>query len=179
MTDLHIRQFKNQKPVMGDRCFIDPQACIIGNVALGDDVSIWPMVVLRGDLEKITISDRSNIQDGTVIHTTQRSDDNPEGYPTTLGCDVTVGHGAILHGCNIGDRVLVGIRASVLDGAVVPSDTMIGAGGLVTPGKQLKSGYLYMGSPVKAARELTDDELAFLKISAQNYITLKDKHLGC
>jgi carbonic anhydrase/acetyltransferase-like protein (isoleucine patch superfamily) len=175
---LSIRTFKNKSPQIGENVFIDPMAYVLGDVKLGDEVSIWPMVAIRGDLEKITIDDRSNVQDGSILHTTRRNKTYPNGFPLTIGKDVTIGHSVTLHGCTIHDRVLVGMGAIVLDGAVIHSDVMIGSGALVPPRKVLESGFLYLGSPVKRARPLSDDEKAFLKISIQNYLKTKDEHLS-
>ena len=175
---LSIRDFKGKSPEIGENVFIDPMAYVLGDVELGDDVSVWPMVAIRGDLEKITIGDRSNVQDGSILHTTRRNKAFPNGFPLTIGKDVTIGHSVTLHGCTIHDRVLVGMGAIVLDGAVVHSDVMIGSGALVPPGKILESGFLYLGSPAKQARLLSDDEKAFLKISIVNYLKTKDEHLS-
>lgn len=168
-----IRSYKGISPKIGNNVYIDPMSTVIGDVELGDDVSLWPMVVVRGDVNKVKIGARSNIQDGTVIHETRPRPNNPEGYPTIIGEDVTVGHKAMLHGCTIKDRVLVGIGAIVLDGAIVNEDVIIGAGSLVAPGKELESGYLYMGSPAKPVRALKENEIAHFKEVAQNYIDLK------
>jgi carbonic anhydrase/acetyltransferase-like protein (isoleucine patch superfamily) len=166
-----------QKPSIGKDCYIDPSSVVIGNVTLGDQVSVWPGAVIRGDMHWIRIGDRSNVQDGAVLHITHASDYNPEGWPLEIGDDVTIGHQACLHGCRIGNRVLIGIGAIVLDGAVVPDDVVIGAGTLVPPGKQLKSGHLYIGSPCKIARPLKDEERAFFTYSSQNYIKLKNDYV--
>ncbi len=157
---------------------IDPTSVIIGNVVMGDDVGIWPLVVIRGDVNRVTIGKRTNIQDGSVLHLTHKSAANPEGFPLTVGEDVTVGHKAMLHGCTIGDRVLVGMGAILLDGVVVEDDVMIGAGSLVAPGKRLESGYLYLGNPAKKARPLTDAEIAGLLYSANNYVSWKNDYLA-
>lgn len=134
---------------------IDPSSVVIGNTTLGDDVSIWPLVTIRGDVHEIHIGARTNIQDGSVLHVTHRSASNPQGNPLIIGEEATVGHKAMLHGCTIGNRVLVGIGSILLDGVIVEDDVMIGAGSLVLPSKRLQSGYLYLGSPVKQIRPLT------------------------
>jgi len=157
---------------------IDPTSVIIGNVVMGDDVGIWPLVVIRGDVNQVTIGKRTNIQDGSVLHLTHKSAANPDGFPLIVGEDVTVGHKAMLHGCTIGDRVLVGMGAILLDGVVVENDVMIGAGSLVAPGKRLERGYLYLGSPAKKIRPLTEDEIAGLLYSANNYVTWKNDYLA-
>lgn len=157
---------------------IDPSSVIIGDVDLADDVGVWPLVVIRGDVNKVVIGRRTNVQDGSVLHVTHRSEHNPEGSPLIIGEDVTVGHKAMLHGCKIGDRVLVGMGSILLDGAIVEDDVMIGAGSLVPPGKKLESGHLYLGSPVKKIRELTQEELAGLTYSSNNYVKWKDLYLN-
>lgn len=173
-----IRSYKGIIPQLGERVYVDSSAVVVGDITLGDDASVWPLVAARGDVNHIQIGARSNIQDGSVLHVTHKNAENPDGYPLLIGDDVTVGHKVMLHGCTIGDRVLVGVGAIVLDGVVVESDVMIGAGSLVPPGKVLQSGYLYVGSPVKQARELTDKEKAFLVKSAQNYVQNKNDYMN-
>ncbi|NMP29863.1 gamma carbonic anhydrase family protein [Rahnella sp. SAP-1] len=173
-----LRSYKGSRPKLGDRVMVDATSVIIGDVDLADDVSIWPLVAIRGDVNHVVIGCRSNVQDGSVLHVTHQSPHNPEGYPLIIGEDVTVGHKAMLHGCTVGNRVLVGMGSIVLDGAVIEDDVMIGAGSLVPPGKRLESGYLYLGSPVKQARELTTEELAGLIYSANNYVKWKDDYLS-
>ncbi|MBF1995831.1 gamma carbonic anhydrase family protein [Serratia symbiotica] len=172
-----VRSYLHYSPKLGQRVMIDPSSVVIGNVELTNDVSIWPLVAIRGDVNAIKIGARSNIQDGCVLHVTHRSKHNPEGYPLLIGNDVTVGHKAILHGCTIGNRVLVGMGSILLDGVVVEDDVMIGAGSLVTPGQRLVSGYLYMGSPARQVRPLTAAELDGLLYSANNYVRWKDEYL--
>ena len=172
-----LRQFQGDSPQLGRQVFVDESAVVTGRVKLGDDASVWPLVSIRGDLEWITIGARSNIQDNSCLHTTHKSEFNPEGAALTIGEDVTIGHSVTLHGCTIYNRVLVGMNALVLDRAVVHDDVMIGANSLVPPGKVLESGCLYLGSPVKRVRPLSEQELLFLKYSAQNYVKLKDAHM--
>jgi carbonic anhydrase/acetyltransferase-like protein (isoleucine patch superfamily) len=157
--------------------FVDTTALVIGQVTIGEDSSIWPQSVVRGDIHIIGIGDRSNIQDGTVIHVTHGGPFNPGGFSTTIGDDVTIGHKVMLHGCTIGDRVLIGMGAIVMDGVVVESDVVVGGGSLVPPGKRLESGYLYVGSPVKQIRKLSDAELQYFTYSASKYVELKDRYL--
>lgn len=173
----NIRPYKGIYPKINNTNYIDPSAVLVGEIALGIDASVWPLVAARGDVNKIEIGDRTNIQDGTVLHVTRKTPNKPDGYPLIIGDDVTVGHKAMLHGCRIGDRVLVGMGAIILDNAVVEDDVIVGAGSLVPPGKTLASGFLYVGSPVKQARELTAAELAFLPESADNYVRLKNEYL--
>ncbi|ATM87737.1 gamma carbonic anhydrase family protein [Yersinia enterocolitica] len=173
-----IRPFQQDFPTLGSRVMIDRSSVIIGNVILGDDVSIWPLVAIRGDVNQVVIGARSNIQDGSVLHVTHKSEHNPEGDPLIIGEDVTVGHKAMLHGCTIGNRVLVGMGSILLDGAIIEDDVMIGAGSLIAPGKRLASGFLYMGSPAKQIRPLTPAELEGLLYSAGNYVRWKDEYLA-
>lgn len=172
-----VRAFDGTTPTMGERVLVDELALVTGDVALGDDSSVWPAAVIRGDIHRIRIGARSSIQDGTVIHVTHAGPYHPEGFPTTVGDDVTVGHNVTLHGCTIGDRVLVGMGAVVLDGAVVEPEVVIAAGALVPPGKHLESGCLYVGSPVRQARPLSEEERRFFLYSAESYVKLKDRHL--
>lgn len=173
-----LRPYKNHFPQTGDRVMIDSSSVVVGDVQLADDVSIWPLVAIRGDVNKVVIGKRSNIQDGSVLHVTHKSTSNPEGYPLVIGEDVTVGHKAMLHGCTIGDRVLVGMGSILLDGVIVEEDVMIGAGSLVPPGKRLESGYLYLGSPVKQIRPLSEAEIAGLLYSSNNYVGWKNEYLA-
>lgn len=171
-----IRSFNGITPRIAPSAYVDETALVIGDVSIGEDTSLWPMTVARGDVHRITIGARSNIQDGSVLHVTQDNAFNPGGFALTIGSDVTVGHGAILHACTIADLVLVGMGATVLDGAQVHSRAMIGAGALVPPGKVLEGGYLYVGNPAKQVRRLRDQELAYLEFSARHYMALKDQH---
>lgn len=173
-----LRPYKNYFPQQGDRVMIDNSSVVVGEVQLDDDVSIWPLVAIRGDVNKVVIGKRSNIQDGSVLHVTHKSSSNPEGYPLIVGEDVTVGHKAMLHGCTIGNRVLVGMGSILLDGVIVEDDVMIGAGSLVPPGKRLESGYLYLGSPVKQVRPLSEAEIAGLLYSSNNYVGWKNEYLA-
>lgn len=173
-----LRSYKEYVPTVGKNVMIDPSSVVIGNTTLGDDVGIWPLVAIRGDVHRIEIGARSNIQDGSVLHVTHCSVSNPQGNPLIIGEDVTVGHKAMLHGCTIGNRVLVGMGSILLDGAIVEDDVMIGAGSLVPPGKRLQSGYLYLGSPVKQIRPLTPEEIEGLRYSANNYVNWKNDYLA-
>ncbi len=173
-----VRPYKGTLPTLGERVFIDESAVVIGNASLGDDVSVWPCAVVRGDMHNITIGARTSVQDNAVLHITHSSDFNPDGWALTIGEDVTIGHGACLHGCTVGNRVLIGIGSTILDGAVVEDDVVIAAGTLVPPGKTLESGYMYVGSPCKQARPLKDSERKFFTYSAMNYVKLKDEYLS-
>jgi len=172
-----INSFKGISPTLGKNVYVDGSARIVGDVVLGDDASIWPLVAARGDVNKIRIGARTNVQDGSVLHVTRKSSQNPEGFPLIIGEDVTVGHKCMLHGCQLGDRILVGMGAIIMDGVVVEDDVFIGAGTLVPPNKRLESGYLYVGNPMQKKRPLKESEMAFLKQSAVNYVVLKDEYL--
>jgi carbonic anhydrase/acetyltransferase-like protein (isoleucine patch superfamily) len=173
-----VRPFQGKSPQLGARVYVDPAATIIGDCVLGDDVSVWPGAVIRGDLEPIVIGNRSNVQDNAVLHTTHKSQYNPEGYALTIGEDVVIGHRAVLHGCTVGNRVLVGIGAIVNDGAAIEDEVIIGAGCLVPPGKRLASGHVYVGNPAKQLRPITEAERTFFTYSPANYVRLKDRYLG-
>lgn len=175
---MNVRGFRGRAPVFGARVMIDPTSVVLGDVELGDDVSVWPQAVIRGDMHRIRIGARTSVQDGVVLHITHASDYNPEGYPLSIGREVTIGHRAVLHGCTIGDRVLVGMGAVVLDGVVVEDEVLIAAGAVVTPGKRLERGHVYAGNPARKLRELRPDEYAFFVYSANNYVELKDEYLN-
>ncbi len=172
-----IRSFRGKTPQLGQRVWVDATAVVIGDVVLGDDCSVWPYTVIRGDMHRIRIGSRCSIQDGSVLHITHASTFNPDGFALTLGDEVTVGHKVTLHGCTLGSRILVGMGSIVMDGAVIEDEVILGAGSLVPPGKQLKSGYLYVGSPAKAIRPLNPQEKSFFAYTAGNYVALKDDYL--
>ena len=173
-----IRTFRQHTPQLGPRAFVDSSAIVLGDVAIGEDSSVWPLTVIRGDMHRIRIGARTSVQDGSVLHITHAGPFNPDGFPLLIGDEVTIGHKVMLHGCTLGNRILVGMGSTVMDGAAVEDNVIIGAGSLVPPGKRLESGYLYVGSPVRQARPLTDKERAFFSYSARNYVTLKDQHLA-
>lgn len=172
-----IHSFRGKQPSIGHRVMIAPEAYVLGDVTLGDDVSVWPGAVIRGDMHSITVGARSSVQDGVVLHITHASDYNPGGHPLVIGEHVTIGHQACLHGCTVGNEILIGIGATILDGAVVEDQVIIAAGTLVPPGKRLESGYMYKGSPAQKARALTDKEKSYFKYTAGNYVKLKDDYL--
>ena len=174
----NIRSFEEYIPQLADSVFVDDSAVVTGNVTVGEDSSIWPCCSVRGDIHSISIGARSNIQDGSILHVTHDSEYAPVGNKLTVGDDVTVGHNVVLHACTIEDLCLIGMGSIVLDGAVVQSGAMVGAGSLVPPNKVLEGGYMWLGSPVKKVRELTDKEKAFLEYSAQHYVKLKNRHAG-
>jgi carbonic anhydrase/acetyltransferase-like protein (isoleucine patch superfamily) len=173
-----LKSFKGLQPRVGVGVFIDATARVIGDVILSDHVSIWPMAIVRGDVQQITIGEACNIQDGSVLHVSHDSPYAPGGFSLTLGVGVTVGHRAVLHACTIGDNCLIGIGAVVMDGAVLDDFVMLGAGALVPPGKHLESGYLYHGSPVRRVRQLTAAEKDYLTYSYKHYKQLKDQYLS-
>jgi carbonic anhydrase/acetyltransferase-like protein (isoleucine patch superfamily) len=175
---MNLRHFQGHTPKIGERVLIDPSAVVLGQVLLDDDVSVWPQVAIRGDMHHISIGARTSVQDGSVLHITHAGPFNPDGWPLDIGSDVTIGHNAVLHGCKVGNRVLVGMSATVMDGAVVEDDVVIAAGALVTPGKRLRSGYLYAGSPAREVRPLSEKELSYFIYSANNYVKLKDQHIA-
>jgi len=172
-----IRPYLDRKPTLGADVYIDEAARVIGDVTLGDHASVWPMAVLRGDVNAIRIGARTNVQDGSVLHVTHDGPYSPGGAPLVIGDDVTIGHGVILHACTIGNRCLVGMGALVLDKVVVEDEVFIAAGAVVPPGKRLVSGFLYRGNPAQQARPLTDTEKAQLQYSAEHYVRVKNNYL--
>jgi carbonic anhydrase/acetyltransferase-like protein (isoleucine patch superfamily) len=172
----NIRPYDGHVPRVPDSAYVDPAAVVIGEVALGEHASVWPCAVVRGDVNHISIGEGSNVQDFAMLHVTHKRDSDPLGAPLTIGKHVTIGHHVTLHGCTIGDEVLVGIGTIVLDRAVIEPRVLIGAGSLVPPGKRLESGWLYLGNPVKQVRQLTDEEMAYFKYSAEHYMRLAAKH---
>jgi carbonic anhydrase/acetyltransferase-like protein (isoleucine patch superfamily) len=172
----NIRAFEDFTPQIDDRAWVDPTAVVIGNTHIGAGSNIWPNVTIRGDIHKIRIGENTNIQDNSLLHISHDSQYLPGGAPLIIGSNVTVGHQVTLHGCQIGDYCLIGMGSIVLDNARIQDRVMIGAGSLVPPGKVLDSGYLYVGSPVKQARELKPSELEFLEYSAEHYCELAQRH---
>jgi len=173
-----IRAFEGRAPSLALGAWVDDSAVVIGDVGLGEDASVWPNCVVRGDIQRIRIGARTSVQDGTVIHVTHDSRFNPSGFPTLVGDDVTVGHRVMLHGCTVEPFALIGMAAVIMDGAVVGSHCMVGAGSLVPPGKVLESGYLYVGSPATRRRLLTDVELELVTYLPGHYVDLKNRHGG-
>ena len=171
-----IRDFEGHRPQLDEGAWVDPQALVLGQVRLAADVSIWPMAVVRGDVNRITIGARSNIQDNSTLHVTHDGPYTPDGVPLVLGEDVTVGHGVTLHACTIGDRCLIGVGALVLDQAVLEDEVFLAAGSLVPPGKRLASGWLYRGSPAQPVRAISETERESLRYSAEHYVRLKRRH---
>ena len=172
-----VRSFEGVSPTLAAGAFVDETALVIGQVTLGPHASIWPMAVVRGDIHAIRVGKRTNVQDGSVLHVTHSSRFNPNGFPLTLGDEVTVGHQVVLHGCTIGDRCLIGMGSVIMDGASLESHVIVGAGSLIPPGKALQGGYLWVGRPAKRSRPVTEEELAYLRYAAEHYVKLKDRHL--
>ncbi|UXY13898.1 gamma carbonic anhydrase family protein [Chitiniphilus purpureus] len=167
-----LQAFNGIVPQLATGAWVHDGGWVIGEVALGENVSVWPGAVLRGDVNHIRIGRDSNVQDCSVLHVTHKRPEDPQGAPLIVGERVTIGHGVMLHGCTIGNEVLVGMGSIVLDRAVVEDRVVIGAGSLVPPGKVLRSGYLYLGRPAKEIRPLTDEELAHFSYSAAHYVRL-------
>jgi len=171
-----IRNYLEFSPTLSEGVFIDSSAIVIGRVTIGRDSSVWPLTAIRGDVHDIKIGACTNVQDGSVLHVTSLHSYEPDGFPLTIGNEVTIGHRAVLHGCTIHDRVLIGMGAIIMDGAVIEPDVIIGAGSIVSPGKVLESGSLYVGSPAKRVRGLSQEESDFLVYSAAHYVKLKNLH---
>jgi carbonic anhydrase/acetyltransferase-like protein (isoleucine patch superfamily) len=165
-----IRTFNGIRPTLGNNVYVDEGAQVIGEVTLGD--------VIRGDVNHIHIGRDTNVQDLCCLHVTHKRESDPNGEPLIIGERVTVGHSVVLHACTVGNESLIGIGSIVLDRAIIEDRVLVGAGSLVPPGKRLKSGWLYLGRPVKEVRPLTDEELAHFSYSAQHYIRLMNKYLA-
>jgi carbonic anhydrase/acetyltransferase-like protein (isoleucine patch superfamily) len=167
-----IESYLDHTPRLGRNVYVHPTATVVGDVELGDQVSVWPGAVIRGDVNRIRIGTRSNVQDGAILHVSHRRPADPEGAPLLIGRDVTIGHAVILHGCTIGDECLVGMGALVMDKAVLETRVLLGAGSLVPEGRVLESGWLYLGRPAKRIRPLSAEELDYFAYQAGNYARL-------
>lgn len=172
-----LRTYRGIAPVLGERVYLDPAATVIGDVVLGDDVSVWPGAVLRGDVNHIRVGARTNIQDGAIVHVAHAGPYGP-GYPCLIGADVTIGHAAVVHACTIEDGCLIGMHASVLDGAVVKKHGFVGAGALIPPGKVVGERELWLGNPARRVRVLSDAQVDQLMYSAAHYVRVKDDYLA-
>jgi len=168
---MSIREFQGKKPRLGDGVYVADYAAVIGDVELGNDVSIWFGAVVRGDVHFVKIGSRTNVQDNTVIHVSVGTN------PTVIAEEVTIGHAAIVHGCTVKRGALIGMGSRVLDGAVVGESALVGAGALVPEGMQIPPRTLAVGVPARVKRELTDDELAHLEMSWRHYVDLKDEYV--
>lgn len=173
-----VSDYLNTSPKIGKHAYLHPSCQVIGDVILGEDSSVWCNTVLRGDVNRIVIGRGTNVQDLSMGHVSHKTDEKPAGSPLIVGNYVTVGHSVILHGCTIGNECLIGMGSIILDDAVVPDRVVIGAGSLVTQGKKLESGMLYLGRPAKAVRMLNEEEIAYLMYSAEHYIQLKNDYLN-
>ncbi len=174
---MSLSSYLDTSPAIGERVYLHPSSQVIGEVTIGDDSSIWCNTVLRGDVNRIVIGRGSNVQDLTMGHVSHKTPQKPQGSPLIIGDYVTVGHSVILHGCTIGNECLIGMGSIVMDDVMIPDQVMIGAGSLISPGKTLEGGMLYMGRPAKAVRALTEEELAYLKYSAEHYMRVKNNYL--
>jgi carbonic anhydrase/acetyltransferase-like protein (isoleucine patch superfamily) len=171
-----LRLYEGILPTLGARVYVDPAACVIGDVHLGDDASVWPGAVLRGDVHHIRVGARSNIQDGSIVHVSHEGPYGP-GFPCLIGADVTIGHGAVIHARTLVVACLVGMHATVLDGAVVRRHGFVGAGALVPPGTVVGEGELWLGNPARRVRVLDARGIEQLHYSAAHYVRLKDRYL--
>jgi carbonic anhydrase/acetyltransferase-like protein (isoleucine patch superfamily) len=169
---MSVRPFRGHHPKIHPSCFVEDSAQVIGDVEIGEDSSVWFNSVVRGDVNPIRIGRRTNVQDLSMIHVLS------DRFGTEIGDDVTIGHHVVLHGCKIGNRVLLGIGAIVMDGAEVGDDCIIAAGALLPPGMQVPPGSLAVGSPARIKRQLGDEERAWLRTSAANYVGYAREHKG-
>lgn len=173
-----LMSFEGNSPVLGKDVFIAPSADVIGEVHMGEDSAIWFGCVIRGDIHYIHIGKRSNVQDLSMIHVTHyKKDDKSDGNPTIIGDDVTIGHKVMLHGCEIKNACLIGMSATILDGAVIGEESIVGANSLITKNKKFPPRSLIMGNPAKVVRELSEEEIEILYKSAKNYVEFKDRYL--
>lgn len=168
--------YRRMLPVIDNTAFVAQGAVVIGDVQIGAESNIWFGCVIRGDVNHIRIGERTNVQDGTIIHVTRMGNGPAEGYPTIIGSDITVGHQAVLHGCTLMDKSFVGMGAMVMDGAVVETHGMLAAGAVLTPGKRVPAGELWAGSPAKFFRALKPQEIAFISESATHYVKLAQEY---
>lgn len=172
-----IMKYKELEPQIGKNSWIAPSADVIGDVKMGEDCSIWFGTVIRGDVHKIIIGDRVSVQDLSMVHVTHfKKEDKSDGNPTIIGDDVTIGHRVMLHGCTIENACLIGMSATILDGAVISEESIVGAGSLVTKNKTFPPRSLIMGSPAKVIRSLTENEIKELYASAERYVTFKNNY---
>ncbi|MCB2088809.1 MAG: gamma carbonic anhydrase family protein [Sphingomonadaceae bacterium] len=174
--DVSIIPIHGKTPRIHDSAFIAPGCRIIGDVEIGPDSSVWYNCVIRGDVNRIVIGARSNIQDGTVIHCDSPSPRDPGGFPTTIGDDVLIGHNAMVHGCTLEDRAFVGLSATVMNGCVIEGDAMLAAGAMLTQGKHMKARELWAGAPARLLRELPDAAIADMRLGVAHYVENAKRH---
>lgn len=173
----NMRSYRGVTPRLGHRVYVDPAATVIGDVVLGDDVSLWPGAVLRGDVNHIRVGAKTSIQDGSIVHVAHAGPYGP-GFPCLIGEGVTIGHAAVVHACTIGDYCLIGMHATVMDGAVVGNYGFLGAGSMLPPGKVVGERELWLGNPARFVRVLSDVQIEQLRYSAEHYVRLKDEYLA-
>jgi carbonic anhydrase/acetyltransferase-like protein (isoleucine patch superfamily) len=171
-----LRHFETAYPEIADDAYVDDSAVVIGDVSIASEASIWPLCAIRGDVNRIRIGAKSNIQDASVLHVSHDSFYMPGGSPLIIGEAVTVGHKVLLHGCEVADNCFIGMGAIILDGAVVEPQTMLGAGALVPQGKTLQGGYLWLGQPARRVRPLRDEEIEIMAYNAEHYVKLAQRH---
>ena len=171
-----IRSFRGVTPRIGENSYIDESAVVIGDVEMGENCSVWPLTVIRADINKIRIGNSTNIQDGSVLHVTHKGPFSPDGAELHIGDQVTVGHKVLLHGCRIGNQCLIGMGSIVTDNAIIEERVMIGSGSLVPPNKVLESGYLYLGNLVVQKRLLSEREIEFLSYVSEHYVLMKESY---
>jgi carbonic anhydrase/acetyltransferase-like protein (isoleucine patch superfamily) len=172
-----LRSYLGIAPTLGQRVFVDPASVVIGKVTLGDDASVWPMAVIRGDVQSIRVGARTSVQDGSVLHVTSPNPAYPEGLPLIVGNDVTIGHTVTLHACTIGNHCLIGMGSIILDDVQIDEFVMVGAGSLVPPRSKLATMGLYVGNPARRMRDLKDSEVEMIKHLPAHYVKVKDNYL--
>ena len=168
--------FGGRTPLIDPTAFVAPGAQLIGDIEIGPEASIWYNCVLRGDVNRIRIGARTNIQDGSVLHVDSPRPGHPDGHPTIIGEDVLIGHLAMVHGCILRDRAFVGLGAIVMDGCEIESDAMLAAGAMLTPGKRIPGGQLWAGRPAKYVRDLSDADLQGMRAGVAHYVELARAH---
>ncbi|MES9828468.1 MAG: gamma carbonic anhydrase family protein [Candidatus Thiodiazotropha sp.] len=171
-----LRRFETNYPDIAEDAYVDEDAIVIGDVTIASQSSVWPMCIIRGDVHRISIGARSNIQDGSILHVSHDSFYQPGGSPLVIGEGVTVGHKVLLHGCEVADDCFIGMGSIILDGAVIEPLTMLGAGSLVPQGKRLEGGYLWLGQPARRVRPLSDREKEIMLYNAEHYVKLAQRH---
>ena len=173
-----VQAYLNTFPELAEGVFSHDTSQIIGDVRIGRDSSVWCNTVLRGDVNAIIVGECSNVQDFAMCHVSHKTPSRPDGSPLVIGNYVTIGHSALLHGCTIGDECLIGMGTIIMDDVVIEKHVMVGAGSLVPPGKTLRSGGLYVGRPARRVRDLTAEEIAYLRYSAEHYVRVKNNYLS-